>query len=168
MPLELWVCTNAHLISRVNRVDDALGSGWLVLPRPARNIEPTIAKIASRLSTDAVLFMTPSGSENQLDLHPHAANAAVCEIPIQEVERWGVDVHVRDPSELRMVQGIEGFPAKRQTSLIKGTCSVNRDCAGTLTLVPPSETFQTGISRYSVRSRTIKASEHGLFLVLQG
>ena len=51
---------------------------------------------------------------------------------------------------------------------IKGTCSVNQDCTGTLTLVPPSETFQTGVSRYSVRSRTIKASEPGLFLVLQG
>src|SRR5579864_5566532 len=66
------------------------------------------------------------GSENQLHLRPHASNAAVGEIPIQKAERWGAD-HAgrRNLSELRVIQGIEGFPSKLHPFLLsdrEGLC----------------------------------------------
>ena len=63
--------------------------------------------------------MSPAGlSENQLDLHPHATDAAVGEIAIQKLGRGEVDVPFRNLCELRMVQGIEGVAAKLQSSLL--------------------------------------------------
>src|SRR5262245_34280596 len=62
---------------------------------------------------------TRLSSKQQLQLHPHAADAAVGEIAIEETGLWSTDhAPVWDLSELRVVQSIECLPAKLQPLLL--------------------------------------------------
>ena len=57
-------------------------------------------------------------SKYDLHLGPHSADAAVGEIPIEKVGGGGADHVGRNLSELRVIQGIECFPAKLQPPLL--------------------------------------------------
>src|SRR2546427_12586150 len=57
--------------------------------------------------------------KHDLQLNPHTADAAVGEVAVEKASRWSAHhVFRRNLSELRMVQGIEGFPAKLQPPLL--------------------------------------------------
>jgi hypothetical protein len=72
----------------------------------------------TRLTAHQTLYRIsayPPGSKSQLHLSPHGTDAAIGEIPVQKVGGRGADHDgQRNLSELRMVQGIDGFPAKLQ------------------------------------------------------
>src|SRR5262249_10338813 len=119
----------------------AVGRPLLISLQLAPQIEPLLMTtiVASRANQSRARFVgvpikpphhgdrpLHSESENQLHLRPHAANAAVSEFPIKKAARWSAD-HAgrRSLSELRMVQGIEGFPSKLHPSLLsdqEGLC----------------------------------------------
>ena len=51
-------------------------------------------------------------------MNPHAAAAAVGEIAVEKASRWSAHHVLRgNLSELRVVQGVEGFPAELQPPL---------------------------------------------------
>src|SRR5882724_1856836 len=55
--------------------------------------------------------------KHHLHLHPHAANAAVCEIAIQETpRRSAIYAHLRDLDKLWVIECVQRFPAKLQPS----------------------------------------------------
>src|SRR5262249_52296323 len=67
-----------------------------------------------RLQETHFLFISPP-SKQQLQLHPHAANAAVGVVAIHEMPRWRVEnISWRRVHELWMIEGIQRFPAEFQ------------------------------------------------------
>src|SRR5262249_53079904 len=54
-------------------------------------------------------------SKHHLQLHPHAADAAVGEVAIQETAWWCAEhISLRRVHKLRMIEGIQRFPAELQ------------------------------------------------------
>ena len=88
-----------------------------------KNASDTSPSPVKNLVHDDIVFIFHL-SEQQLQLHPHAADAAVGEIAIQKAGRqpWcgtrGGHALFWNLSELRMVQGIQSLPAKLQPLLL--------------------------------------------------
>jgi hypothetical protein len=65
------------------------------------------------------LVYSISGSKYQFRLHPHAADAAVGEIAVQKLTGRRVkDAPGRHVHVLRMIEGVQRFPAKLQTPVL--------------------------------------------------
>lgn len=71
---------------------------------------------------DGVLLTLPpfeplSGSKDELHLHPHATDAAVGEVAIQEASwRSPLHAHRRDLDELRVIEGVQRFSTELQAA----------------------------------------------------
>jgi hypothetical protein len=60
-----------------------------------------------------------STSKHDFHLHPHAADAAVREIAIQEApRRSAIDAHLRNLDKLGVIECVQRFPAKLQPPLL--------------------------------------------------